>query len=302
MRILRDFAPFRWDPLPPPSYFNEMEFFHIRSRRSYRMRTLRTGPADDLLWVECICEVHLLDGAHYMRRFAPFLSIEYVKQGTLLVRQRGGAWELGPGEIFVMQPGIESEFVSGEGGCRKISVMVTGSLLDAFLRGSGLGGTDVVPRLDALHTERLLQEIGELADETPNGFTPRNSLLAFELLQSLRVPPGILEMPEALAELRGELERHPEHGWSQQEMADRCNCSRNHLVRLFRKYLGTTPRQYLLELRMRRAKQLLAGEQLSVKEISARVGYENALNFSTEFRRRFGMPPSEYRRQLSLFG
>ena len=52
---------------------------------------------------------------------------------------------------------------------------------------------------------------------------------------------------------------------------------------------------------MRRAKQLLADEKLSVKEISARVGYDNALNFSTGFRKRFGISPSEYRKQLSIF-
>ena len=84
-------------------------------------------------------------------------------------------------------------------------------------------------------------------------------------------------------------------------MAGRCGCSCTHLVRLFRKYFDTTPRQYLLELRMRHAKRLLADEKLSVKEISARVGYDNALNFSTGFRKRFGISPSEYRKQLSIF-
>ena len=104
-----------------------------------------------------------------------------------------------------------------------------------------------------------------------------------------------------LAELREELELHPECDWSQHRMAGRCGCSCTHLVRLFRKYFDTTPRQYLLELRMRRAKRLLADEKLSVKEISARVGYDNALNFSTGFRKRFGISPSEYRKQLSIF-
>ena len=84
MKILEDISAFRWEPLPPPCYFQGMEFFHRRSRRSYRMRALPAGIADDLLRIDCICEVDLLRQAHYMRRCAPFLSIEYVKQGSLL--------------------------------------------------------------------------------------------------------------------------------------------------------------------------------------------------------------------------
>ncbi|WP_177995722.1 helix-turn-helix transcriptional regulator [Victivallis lenta] len=301
MKILEDISAFRWEPLPPPCYFEGMEFFHRRSRRSFRMRALPAGIADDLLRIDCICEVDLLPQAHYMRRCAPFLSIEYVKQGSLLVRQRGKAYELEKGEIFLMQPQIENEFLSGEGGCRKISVMIVGKLLEPFLAESGLGMRDVAVGLDSRHIEWLFQEIEELADEAPDDASCRNSRLTFEFLQSLRIPSDIHELPELLAELREELRLHPEYDWSQRRMAGWCGCSGTHLVRLFRRYFDTTPRQYLLELRMRHAKRLLADEKLSIKEISARAGYNNALNFSTGFRKRFGISPREYRRQLSIF-
>ena len=301
MKILEDVSAFRWEPLPPPGYFRGMEFFHRRSRRSYRMRTLPVGAADDLLWTDCVCEVELMRQAHYMRRYAPFLSIEYVKRGSLLVRQRGRAYELERGEIFLMQPQMENEFLSGPDGCRKISVMISGRLLEPFLAESGLGALDVAAGLDCRHIERLFQEIEALAGETPDDASCRNSQLTFEFLQSLRIPPGVHEMPDLLAELREELELHPDYDWSQRRMAGRCGCSCTHLVRLFRKYFDTTPRQYLLDLRMRHAKRLLADEKLSVKEISVRCGYNSALNFSTGFRKRFGISPSEYRKQLSIF-
>ena len=160
---------------------------------------------------------------------------------------------------------------------------------------------DVAVGLDSRHIEWLFQEIEELADEAPDDASCRNSRLTFEFLQSLRIPSDIHELPELLAELREELRLHPEYDWSQRRMAGWCGCSGTHLVRLFRRYFDTTPRQYLLELRMRHAKRLLADEKLSIKEISARAGYNNALNFSTGFRKRFGISPREYRRQLSIF-
>ena len=301
MKQLNDLSPFRWNPLPPPNHYHEMEFYHHRSRRFYRMRNLSPGVREDQLRIECICEVALLRQAHYLRRNAPFLSIEYVKSGSLLVRQRECACELEPGEVFLMQPQLESEFLSGEGGCRKISLMVSGMLLIPFLQGSGLGEKDIVTGLDSRCMERVLQEIGELADETPDVGSIRNTLLCFEILQLLRGRPDIVSFPPALAELRISLEQHPEYAWTQSEMAQYCNCSPTHLVRLFHCYFHTTPRQYLLDLRIHRARRLLADETYSIKEIAAAVGFGNALNFSTCFRHRQGMSPREYRKQLTYF-
>ncbi len=295
MKEITDFNAFRWESLPPASHFRGMEFFHIRSRRSYRMHTIRVGAGvDDLLAAESICEVELRRGAHYMRRNAPFFSLECILAGELLARQRGRGFLLEPGDIFLMQPEIENEFLCAGPRCHKISVMVVGSLLEPFLKTSKLGETDVISHLDRHHTERLFRQLDEFA-ESPE----RNAQLTYELLQYLRTPPRNPELPEKFALLRQALEEHPEYEWSQREMAERCECTPTHLSRAFRKYFGTTPYQLLMELRIDRAKHLLAREELSVKEISALSGYTNALNFSTEFRKRTGMSPRDYRRHIS---
>lgn len=74
MKLLSDPSIFRWESPPQPLYCGEMEFFHQPVRRSYRVRQLLVDPLSDLLWIKSVCEVHLLRGAHYMRRHAPFLS------------------------------------------------------------------------------------------------------------------------------------------------------------------------------------------------------------------------------------
>jgi len=299
MQELTDLSVFHWDELPPPSHFREMEFFHIRSRRSYRMRSIAAGTGvDDLLAAECVCEVQLLRGAHYMRRNAPFLSLEYVQSGELLARQRNRGFRLEAGEVFLMQPEMENEFVSGPDGCHKISVMISGKMLKSYLAESGLGETDVVAGLDRHHIERLLHRLDELAETGDSPSPEQNALRTFELLQYLRTPPAGEEVPEALVLLRGEFEENPGFAWTRELMAERCRCTPAHLTRQFRRCFHTTPYRMLLELRMRRARHLLEREELSVKEIASAVGYPNALNFSTEFRRRVGMSPREYRRRI----
>lgn len=58
---------------------------------------------------------------------------------------------------------------------------------------------------------------------------------------------------------------------------------------------GTTPHQYLIEQRIRRAKSLLTGTTASVTEISATVGFSTPSHFATTFKQRVGVTPTNYR-------
>jgi AraC-like DNA-binding protein len=72
--------------------------------------------------------------------------------------------------------------------------------------------------------------------------------------------------------------------------------SPNHLLRTFRQAFNETPHQFLTECRLQEAKRLLGGDHLSVTEVCLGVGFESLGSFSTLFRKRFGIAPSEWRR------
>lgn len=63
----------------------------------------------------------------------------------------------------------------------------------------------------------------------------------------------------------------------------------------FRKMYGTTPYEYLKDLRMNQALALLLESDLSVREVAARVGYGNAGHFAGLFKRVYGIGPKGYR-------
>ena len=65
--------------------------------------------------------------------------------------------------------------------------------------------------------------------------------------------------------------------------------------RAFVRRFGVTPATYLTQCRMRQAAVLLADPAQLVKEVAARVGYPNANNFSTAFKRFHGAPPRAFR-------
>lgn len=66
---------------------------------------------------------------------------------------------------------------------------------------------------------------------------------------------------------------------------------------LFKAQTGCSPREYLQLLRMHRACQMLRQTHLSIKEIAARLGYQDPFHFSRQFKAFEGFSPSQYRQR-----
>ena len=80
--------------------------------------------------------------------------------------------------------------------------------------------------------------------------------------------------------------------------ADLANLTERTLSRRFKRAVGVSPRDFIVEKRMERAGDLLARSRLPIEEVAARVGYSDRATFSKAFQRRAGMAPSRYRRRL----
>lgn len=82
------------------------------------------------------------------------------------------------------------------------------------------------------------------------------------------------------------------------ELARVSGFSEVYLRRLFREYRGTTPKQYILDLRLKKARELLADSGLSVNEVAEQCGFSSVYHFSRAFRNAVGIPPSEYGKKV----
>lgn len=80
-------------------------------------------------------------------------------------------------------------------------------------------------------------------------------------------------------------------------LAEFSNISKYQLCRLFRKYLGLSPNEYIIQLRLENAKKLLDSSSLSAKQISAMVGIQDENYFYRLFKSRIGMTPDVYRKR-----
>lgn len=80
------------------------------------------------------------------------------------------------------------------------------------------------------------------------------------------------------------------------EMARRANLSPSRFTVVFRDHFGMSPYQYLLHLRVRHARELLATTTFSNQEIADFCGFSDIYHFSKSFKRFTGQPPSRYRK------
>lgn len=81
-------------------------------------------------------------------------------------------------------------------------------------------------------------------------------------------------------------------------LASECGLSHAQFIRLFRESFGQTPSDYIVSLRLQKAKELLSQTELSVKKISEICGFENQYYFSNFFKHRVGYAPTDYRKNM----
>lgn len=85
------------------------------------------------------------------------------------------------------------------------------------------------------------------------------------------------------------------------EIAATAFMSRFHYIRIFQKVYGMTPRQYLRDLRIEKAKELLKKGR-SVTQVCVDVGYESLPTFSHIFKRGTGHSPKAYQKLNRAMG
>lgn len=80
-----------------------------------------------------------------------------------------------------------------------------------------------------------------------------------------------------------------------QQIAEDLGVSYSNFRKLFKEFTGISPALYQQDLRLQRAKELLATTSLSIKEIAYRLRFESPDYFSSKFKIKTGKKPSEFR-------
>lgn len=145
-------------------------------------------------------------------------------------------------------------------------------------------------------------------DYIPKSCAPEEVLARIKIHLQLtwRAPPAVHESPAdpepqgdeivlraAMRLIENQLDDMPSLGM----LAQKVGTHEKRLTAIFREHLGMTVFAYIRDARLRRGQDLLCESAMSVQDVAELVGFRNACNFTTAFRQRIGMTPSQFRQQ-----
>jgi YesN/AraC family two-component response regulator len=137
--------------------------------------------------------------------------------------------------------------------------------------------------IDAIYPPRTLSQ-----DKSP-------PLSPFNLQDPRETPylPG--HIPENIGRSLAFIEKNLVSQINLDQIARRACLSKFHFCRIFKKYMGATPMQYVITLRLRKAATLLRRKDLKICDIALKSGFNDLSEFNKQFKKLYGLSPSYFR-------
>ena len=230
----------------------------------------------------------------------PDYYILYVISGRILAEINGSDAEALPGDVIVYYPNEKQKLTYyREDKTENFWIHFTGYAVPEILSQCGFSKSGVYRGGVSRLAEEIFTQI-MLAQKLNNEKIHVNSLF-LQLMDALSGSRKEITPDSASSRV---LRAVMQLSWERRApkkipyYAAMCGMSTARFAVVFKEATGRTPTEFLEDARMEDAKKLLDKTTLTVSEVSASVGYRDPLYFSRIFRRRFGVPPTEYRKRV----
>ena len=237
------------------------------------------------------------------------MLIGYTEQGIQRFRCRRSLHTSVPGRAILIEPGALHDGHAPEvSGFTYAMLYLPQAWVERATRRLNIPG---LQRVDAAFAHTLVDD-RELVDTIQQAFLAiygnEGRLARDQTLDRLltRLGGQLSDMPMAggvavsamIARVRDFLHDHMEGNVGLDELATIAGIDRFRLTRLFQRAFGTSPHAYLVRLRLRAARRLLASGRTPA-EVAAEVGFADQSHLGRWFRRAYRMTPAAYRRMCT---
>lgn len=155
-------------------------------------------------------------------------------------------------------------------------------IFEALIKEYQKSGPASAAMMTALMNQCLIEVLRE-AEAQSDGALPWLSALD---------DPRLSKVVEAILD-------HPEQSYTLESLAAIAAMSRATFIRHFEKCFARTPMDYLRDVRLRRAAQLLQVSSTTVDGVAGKVGYASRSHFSRAFHEQYGVSPADFRNQYN---
>lgn len=223
--------------------------------------------------------------------------IHFVLSGSGFYSVNENTWHLEPGQMFLIYPGDAVTYGADEHNPWSYAwIGIRGMRVDSILKECGFSRNKLI--LPAPPKEKIMEAINTMLEHKELSFSG-----------SLHRESSLLHLLALLTEHHASLSRKGrqskynyssnvyvelaidyincmyKHSIAVTDIAENIGISRAHLNQCFQKELNLPVQKFLIDYRMHKAANLLLSTEMSVKEISNQVGYDDQLTFSKAFKK-----------------
>ncbi|MDY5234078.1 MAG: AraC family transcriptional regulator [Faecalicoccus sp.] len=229
----------------------------------------------------------------------PYFEFTYIDAGKLYTVVDEKEYILHSSQCMVYYPNQKhTQYTSASSGCSYLTILFE---MDMNIPDILKNKIVLASQQMRLEMKRFIKEI-----QFDSWMHKEMSLVVFQriLIQALLEQKNSVKLDKE-CETNTELdpillyiENHMDKDISVEELCHTFSLSRSSLQVMFRNALVLTPKRYIVDVKMKRAKILLQEHRCTISEIAYQLGYHSLYYFSRKFKDYFGMSPSEYVKSL----
>jgi len=241
------------------------------------------------------------DKNYYVKRdSSPCFILEYIVSGVGYLEINGEKHRLEATDAYIIHPGDCCKYYSDEQQPYKKywinfdCMLFFSELLKAYdINDRVIRGIDLSQHFEELFK---LENFSDLNDEL---YIPISKIIfnAMMDIASHKKKDTKNNKSDIAYRVKVELNKSVTTDVSISSIAKKLYCSENDIIRKFKKKYGVTPYAYLIDARIRRAKNILMNTNNTLSEIASKLCFSSEYHFSNSFKKRVGVSPREFRRR-----
>ncbi|HPE95755.1 MAG TPA: AraC family transcriptional regulator [Bacillota bacterium] len=229
-------------------------------------------------------------------RICPEDVIVFVFGGILKFSENGIPVEVGEGKYYIQRAGL---YQSGDVPSimpRYFYIHFSGTFVRGEIGERGSGKIPISGHFGFSELKEHFDRLNVLRNDVP-GSEFQKQFCFEKILDAISSPPTEAgEGDKLAATVKAELERSPLSDISIDRLCESLSYSKSYIIRVFRRRYGVSPYEYMIGVRLERARQLLLASSLSCQRISDECGFPDYSVFYRQFHVACGVSPSEWRK------
>lgn len=242
-------------------------------------------------------------GYHYGPKIRSYHLIHFVLCGKGELHINEHIFQLSAGDAFLIPAGKVSYYEASKKDpwCYAwISFLGINSQMYLYQLMTSTDDVYIIHDLDTMKYKRLIFDIITLPDASTSSYLQANGIL-FQIMAMLFHDINFQESRWGKNSVVDEVKYYLDINYAETikllDVAKSFGVHPNYLTRIFHERYGVSPKQYLMDLKLKKASRLLTTTELSVSVIANSLGFHDQLAFSKIFKKEFGSSPSEYRKR-----